>query len=75
MPPRSARTPGFFDLGMDSLMAVELRRRIEQGVGREIPVTLAMDHPRLSDAADYLLGDVLGLSEQAPVPRRSLRRR
>ena len=37
---------GFFDLGMDSLMAVELRRRIEQGVGREIPVTLVMDHPR-----------------------------
>ena len=56
---------GFFDLGMDSLMAVELRRRIEQGVGREIPVTLVMDHPRLSDAADYLLGEVLGLSEQA----------
>jgi acyl transferase domain-containing protein/acyl carrier protein len=56
---------GFFDLGMDSLMAVELRRRIEQGVGKEIPVTLVMDHPRLSDAADYLLGEVLGLSEQA----------
>ncbi|MGX9791779.1 type I polyketide synthase [Mycobacterium sp. MMS18-G62] len=58
---------GFFDLGMDSLMAVELRRRIEQGVGREIPVTLVMDHPRLSDAAEYLLGEVLGLSEESSV--------
>ena len=56
---------GFFDLGMDSLMAVELRRRIEQGVGKEIPATLAMDHPRLSDTVDYLLSDVLALSEQA----------
>ncbi len=56
---------GFFDLGMDSLMAVELRRRIEQGVGHEIPITLVMDYPRLSDVAEYLLGDVLGLSEQA----------
>lgn len=56
---------GFFDLGMDSLMAIELRRRLEQGVGKEIPATLAMDYPRLSDVADYLLGDVLGLSEQA----------
>ncbi len=55
---------GFFDLGMDSLMAVELRRRIEQGVGKQIPATLAMDHPRLSDTVDYLLGDVLALSEQ-----------
>ncbi|BBY50062.1 putative polyketide synthase [Mycolicibacterium arabiense] len=61
---------GFFDLGMDSLMAVELRRRIEQGVGKEIPITLVMDHPRPTDVADYLLGDVLGLGEQAaPAPR------
>jgi len=60
---------GFFDLGMDSLMAIELRRRIEQGVGREIPVTLVMDHPRLSDAANYLLGEVLGLSGQASAPK------
>ncbi|MEB4209609.1 type I polyketide synthase [Mycobacterium sp. 94-17] len=56
---------GFFDLGMDSLMAVEMRRRIEQGVGAEIPITMVMDHPRLSDVADYLLGDVLGLGESA----------
>lgn len=61
---------GFFDLGMDSLMAIELRRRIEQGVGREIPATLAMDYPRLSDVADYLLGDVLGLNEQASADAR-----
>ena len=50
---------GFFDLGMDSLMAVELHGRLERGVGRQLPVTLAMDHPRLADAAEYLLGDVL----------------
>ncbi|MBO0882250.1 MAG: SDR family NAD(P)-dependent oxidoreductase, partial [Mycobacterium sp.] len=56
---------GFFDLGMDSLMAVELRRRVEQAVGRQVPATLAMDHPRLSDVADYLLRDVLHLSEPA----------
>ncbi len=56
---------GFFDLGMDSLMAIELRQRIEQGVGKEIPATLAMDYPRLSDVADYLLGDVLGLGERS----------
>lgn len=55
---------GFFDLGMDSLMAVELRRRVEQAVGRDLPATLAMDHPRLVDVADYLLGDVLRLGAQ-----------
>lgn len=61
---------GFFDLGMDSLMAVELRRRIEQGVGADVPITLVMDHPRLSDVADYLLGEVLGLLEPTATPVR-----
>lgn len=61
---------GFFDLGMDSLMAVELRSRIEQGVGAQIPATLAMDHPRLSDVVDYLLHDVLELGEQTPAAAR-----
>jgi acyl transferase domain-containing protein/D-arabinose 1-dehydrogenase-like Zn-dependent alcohol dehydrogenase/acyl carrier protein len=56
---------GFFDLGMDSLMAIELRRQLEQAVGSELPATLAMDHPRLSDVADYLLGDVLSLGDRA----------
>ncbi|MCB1290721.1 type I polyketide synthase [Mycolicibacterium sp.] len=56
---------GFFDLGMDSLMAIELRRQLEQAVGSELPATLAMDHPRLVDVADYLLGDVLSLDDRA----------
>ncbi len=57
---------GLFDIGMDSLMAVELHARLERGFGRPLPVTIAMDHPRLSDAADYLVTDVLGLTDRAP---------
>ena len=57
---------GFFDVGMDSLMAVELRRRVEAAVGKELPSTLAMDYPRLVDVADFLLGDVLSFA--APTP-------
>ena len=57
---------GFFDLGMDSLMAVELYRRLERAFGRQLPVTLAMDHPHLTDAAGYLVNDVLGLGDRAP---------
>ncbi len=57
---------GFFDLGMDSLMAVELHSRLERGLGRQLPVTLAMDQPRLADAAEYLLGEVLVLGAQQP---------
>jgi acyl transferase domain-containing protein/NADPH:quinone reductase-like Zn-dependent oxidoreductase/acyl carrier protein len=57
---------GLFDLGMDSLMAVELRRRLEHAVGKELPATLAMDYPRITDVADYLLGDVLSIGGQVP---------
>jgi acyl transferase domain-containing protein/D-arabinose 1-dehydrogenase-like Zn-dependent alcohol dehydrogenase/acyl carrier protein len=56
---------GFFDLGMDSLMAVEMRHRVERAVGKELPATLAMDYPRLVDVADYLLGNVLGITAPA----------
>ncbi|ORV36772.1 type I polyketide synthase [Mycobacterium conspicuum] len=62
---------GFFDVGMDSLMAVELRRRVERAVGKELPSTLAMDYPRLVDVADFLLGDVLSFAapeSSAPAP-------
>ena len=62
---------GFFALGMDSLMAVELRQRLEQAVGKELPATLAMDYPRLVDVADYLLDDVLSIGAPTP-PHRQL---
>ncbi|MGV0714051.1 type I polyketide synthase [Mycolicibacterium sp. XJ662] len=57
---------GFFDVGMDSLMAVELRHRVQRAVGKELPSTLAMDYPRLVDVADFLLSDVLDIGAPAP---------
>ena len=54
---------GFFDLGMDSLMAIELRQRLEKDLGRPLPATIAIDYPRLTDAAEFLLGEVLGSRE------------
>jgi acyl transferase domain-containing protein/NADPH:quinone reductase-like Zn-dependent oxidoreductase/acyl carrier protein len=57
---------GFFDLGMDSLLAVELRTRLERAVGKELPATLAMDYPRITDVADYLVNDVLRISAAPP---------
>jgi acyl transferase domain-containing protein/acyl-CoA synthetase (AMP-forming)/AMP-acid ligase II/acyl carrier protein len=49
---------GFFDMGMDSLTAVELRKRFEQLLGRTLPVTLVFDHSNL-DALQRALSALL----------------
>ncbi|MBM7846591.1 type I polyketide synthase [Herpetosiphon giganteus] len=49
-----SRITGFFDLGMDSLMAVELRRRIEGEFAIALPSTLAFDYPTVISLAKYL---------------------
>jgi SAM-dependent methyltransferase/NAD(P)-dependent dehydrogenase (short-subunit alcohol dehydrogenase family)/acyl carrier protein len=49
-----ALTTGLFDLGMDSLMAVELKRRLEAGVGRALPSTLTFNYPNVGALAAFL---------------------
>ncbi|MDI3284216.1 type I polyketide synthase [Polyangium sp. 15x6] len=45
---------GFTNLGLDSLMALELRRRLERATGVKLPATLAFDHPTPHRAATFL---------------------
>jgi microcystin synthetase protein McyG len=45
---------GLFDLGMDSLMTVELRRRLERGVARKLPSTLTFNYPNVGALAGFL---------------------
>jgi acyl carrier protein len=44
---------GFFDLGMDSLMSVDLKGRLEIAFGMSLPSTLTMDYPSVSALAAY----------------------
>jgi hypothetical protein len=48
----------FFTLGMDSLMALELRNRLQARLGRAWPTSLVLDHPSLEQLADYLAGEL-----------------
>jgi len=45
---------GLFDQGMDSLMSVELKRRLERGVGRPLPSTLTFNYPNVAAIAGFL---------------------
>ncbi|MCP4347107.1 MAG: SDR family NAD(P)-dependent oxidoreductase [Desulfobacterales bacterium] len=51
---------GFFDMGMDSLTAVELKDALEIGMGTSFPSTTAFDYPTVKELADYIAKDILG---------------
>jgi acyl transferase domain-containing protein/SAM-dependent methyltransferase/NADP-dependent 3-hydroxy acid dehydrogenase YdfG len=57
---------GLFDLGMDSLMAVELKRRLERGVGRVLPSTLTFNYPNVGALALFLDNQLADTLVQAP---------
>ena len=55
-----------FDLGLDSLMAVDLKNRLEEAIGQNIPTTLLFDYPTVEALANYLLQEALVLPTALP---------
>ena len=45
---------GFFQMGMDSIMALELIRTIERDLGSKLPSTLIFDYPTIDSLSKYL---------------------
>lgn len=62
--PIDPRTP-LGDLGLDSLLAVELRNTLGTALGTSLPATLLFDHPTIDALTDHLLRDVLGEADAA----------
>ncbi|MBE2224286.1 MAG: SDR family NAD(P)-dependent oxidoreductase, partial [Anaerolineae bacterium] len=56
---------GLTDMGMDSLMAVELSKRLQAGVGKPLPTTLAFEYPTINALTDYLATDVIFIQSTA----------
>ena len=65
---------GFFDLGMDSLTAVELKERIDVALDlpQSLPATVAFDYPTLAGLADYLVEKLAAPSAPAQLARLGL---
>jgi NADPH:quinone reductase-like Zn-dependent oxidoreductase/acyl carrier protein len=51
------------ELGLDSLMAVELRNELAHELGTPLPATLVFDHPTTRDLTNYVLSLVPSESE------------
>ncbi|WP_175671510.1 non-ribosomal peptide synthetase/type I polyketide synthase [Burkholderia ambifaria] len=48
------RDLGFFEMGMDSLMALDVRTQLEKVLGIPLSVALLFDHPTVNALADFL---------------------
>ncbi len=66
-PPTQPIAPktGFFDLGMDSLMAVELRNRLQKTFGVALSSTLAFDYPNPA-ALEAYIAEQIGVAADTP---------
>jgi acyl carrier protein len=51
---------GLSELGMDSLMAVELKNRLMKSLNCTLPATIAFDYPTIEALTEFLKKDVLG---------------
>ena len=72
LPTTPAPNVGFFDLGMDSLMAVELRNRLNRAFAGAYVAsnTVVFDYPDVAALAAHLVDELAGaVGAEAPAPR------
>ena len=50
---------GFFEMGMDSLMAVALKNKLESSLATPLPTVLIFEHSNVLSLAEYLTTEVL----------------
>jgi acyl carrier protein len=53
---------GLFDLGLDSLLALDLKNGLQSALRRDVPVAALFEHSTIASLATYLLSEVLVLS-------------
>lgn len=56
------------ELGLDSLMAVELISTLEVTLGRTLPHTLLFEYPTIESLVDYLVRDMISADPLVPLP-------
>jgi myxalamid-type polyketide synthase MxaE and MxaD len=62
------RRRGFFDLGMDSITSIQLRRQLERDLRRSLPSTLTFNYSNIDLLTDFLLGELFPSVRDAAPP-------
>ncbi|MEE4490843.1 type I polyketide synthase [Streptomyces sp. BE230] len=57
---------GFFELGLNSITALEMKVRLERRFGCPLPATLAFEHPNGQALATFLAAEVTGTDSPPP---------
>jgi malonyl CoA-acyl carrier protein transacylase len=57
---------GFADIGIDSLMAMELRNYLQNILERSIPASLVFDYPNVEALAQYFIKEIFARSNDEP---------
>ncbi|WP_150244397.1 type I polyketide synthase [Nocardiopsis quinghaiensis] len=60
---------GFYDLGMDSVMAVDLVQRLSSELGVTVEISEVFDHPTIERFAAHLYGRIRGDGSEPEAPR------
>ncbi len=55
------------EMGLDSLMAIEMKNALDRAIGKKLPATMVFNYPTIDALAGYLLSDVLALGEKDTV--------
>ncbi len=56
---------GFFEMGMDSLMSVELKHRLEGLFSVSLPSTFAFEYPTIGDVVQYFVQEVFAWEDNS----------
>ncbi|MFF3329610.1 SDR family NAD(P)-dependent oxidoreductase [Streptomyces sp. NPDC002888] len=62
----SGDAEGFSQLGLDSIMAIDLRAALAHAMGRDLPATVAIDHPSVLAMSGFLAATAAPASDPAP---------
>jgi acyl carrier protein len=59
---------GLFEMGLDSLMSIDLKTRLANGAGHSLPSTLAFNYPSIAALTEFLAQDMFPAgAEEHPV--------